>query len=261
MVEYLKDRNIVFKLKDLNEYLEQNIWKAYQVREEILDSNGQIIRFPLTDDNVFIKGLDGVSRNRREMLMLPNSVFRSNYPMLSINRVFLRAIYVGKNEYWYRFKYSANKKLKELIEQIVALNQNPLKITYQQIYNPQASPIEMYSITIFKEKTNNGEVSNVKPEPTTKPKPVQNLNIPTVKAKIANPKPKTPLTKTSIKKAIALNNKLIPGKNFSEKQLYEALLKVKGVMSEEKFIENLKTNGVQLSRAKQIYVQYLADKE
>lgn len=178
MVEYFRDKSFSFRLKDLNDYEEVSIWKAFNFKEELIGSDGRQIKFPIKEGEMI--GLDGINRTIQQMATLPGSIFKTLYRNMALKRTYTRAVYVQNIEFWYQFSQASNGKLKDLIKSISTLGQNPLFVNFKQIFNKSATtPMDYYKIEI--EQTVNSPIPMTPPgipqyTPIQQPVQIQGVN-------------------------------------------------------------------------------------
>lgn len=158
-----KEKNFKFKLLNLNETEEFTIWKAWDKRSEIItDSTGNEIKFPVKTGQLM--GSDNQLREISEIKFIKKDEFTRLYPSMSKSTSYTRTVLVDGNAMQYNFKISANNKLKEAIDMIQNMGQDPLQTVFEQVFDRNQSAANMYSIKICKatEEMPNQSFSGVK---------------------------------------------------------------------------------------------------
>ena len=152
MVDFYREKNVSFKLVNLEVYEHFVIWKDYELRkEEIKDKDGNIMKFPIFDG--VLTGIDTIVRPVQDLKSMPKKQFQALYPKLTQNTTYKRNILVNMVEYQYDFKKTSNKKMVELIELCKSLGQDPLNMVFDQKFNPNAPKTDMYSVSMKPDST------------------------------------------------------------------------------------------------------------
>lgn len=220
---YIKEKNIEFSLANLDEYEEVSIWQTYDKKgQEIVDCKGTVLQFPIKDGVLYDK--DGVERPFDKLVKMPNPIFRALFPNLTKNKRFLRTIIIEGVECYYNFTQSANNRLKEQIETLQNMGQNPLKVLFKQSFNKDAKANDMYKISVI------GKVDS--PAPSA---------------------PQTPVATGAVK--IDISDK--PSLNAIETELLDALKKLDNKLSSEQFNKICLDNAISdETRIKELWEMY-----
>ena len=232
-MSWLKEKNVTFRLSNLDVVEEFVIWKAWNLNEEILGEDGQPLKFPIKTGS--IKGEDGSIRDvQTEMKFMKRDDFQKAYPKMSKATTYIRQIYdlKGGQECTYRFKKSANDKLNDLINTITSMGKNVLDVSFQQTFDKSKQAAQMYDIKIVNQGDNapnpqvpNNQVENAQGNPL----PPSNVTPLPVQSQPAQ-KPAVKLTDT-------------------ETEVLNAIKSLGANVDKTRFIQIAKANGVSLERA------------
>ena len=147
MTTYLKDKNMKFRLKDLNVKLEFSIWKSWDKRgEEFKDSTGNPMKFQIRDG--ILTNEKGDIKEVADLKFMPNRDFKEQYSKFSRKFSTIRQIYVSGVEYSYRFGTGSNGKLQEKIADLKIMGKDPLSTEFELAFDNTKSPAEKYSLKI-----------------------------------------------------------------------------------------------------------------
>ena len=144
---YYKERNMKFRLKNLETTPQFTIWKAWDKRgEEYKDTSGNVMKFPIKDG--MLTNDKGDIKDVSDIRFMPNKDFKEQYSRYVRRFQFLRQIYVGDVEYTFRFTSTANQKLKEKIEDLNKTGKDALRTEFEQTYDSAKTPADKYNIKL-----------------------------------------------------------------------------------------------------------------
>lgn len=147
-MEFLKEKDMKFRLKNLEVRTDFAIWKSWDKRnEEIKDVAGNIMKFPIRDG--VLTNNKGVIKDVNDISFMPMNDFKEQYPDYKKGFQFIRQIIIGDVEYSYTFSLTANKRLKDKIADLKLVGKDPLKVEFEQLFDKSKSPADMYSIKII----------------------------------------------------------------------------------------------------------------
>lgn len=144
-MDWLREKNISFKLANLEAKEDFTIWKAWDKRNEVIkDSAGNEMKFPIRSGQLVDS--EGNIQEFDKVKYLKKDVFERLFPNFSRNTRFIREIIINDTHYNYGFTQSANNKLKELIATLIITKVDPLTMTFKQTYNASAAPVNKYNV-------------------------------------------------------------------------------------------------------------------
>ena len=144
---YLKDKNIKFRLVNLDFRPDFAIWKSWDKRgEEMKDTAGNIMKFPIRDG--ILTNIKGELKEVADLRFMPNKDFKEQYPLYARKFAYNRQVVVGGIEYTYRFTRTADNRLKEKIFDLQTMGKDPLKTEFEQNHDASKSASEQYSMKI-----------------------------------------------------------------------------------------------------------------
>ena len=148
MTTYLKDKNMNFRLKDLESRPDFSIWKSWDKRaEEFKDGSGTPMKFPIRDG--VLTNDKGEVKEVADIKFMPNKDFKEQYSRYARKFNTIRQIYVNGVEYSYRFGAGANSKLQEKIAEAKLIGKDVLKMEFAQVFDKTKSPVDMYSLKLI----------------------------------------------------------------------------------------------------------------
>ena len=157
---YNRDKNIKFRLKDLNTRPEFSIWKSWDKKgEEFKDPSGNLMKFPIRDG--VLTSDKGEIKQVADIKFMPNKDFKEQYPIYSRKFSAIRQIYFDGTEYGYRFSKTANDKLVSKTNDMQKMGKDPLKAEFEQKLDKGKPANEMYSIDISQIDLPNVEVKSI----------------------------------------------------------------------------------------------------
>jgi len=219
MVQYYKEKNFVFKLKDLVSTEEFCIWTAYgkQVTDQdLMNQFGVVCQFPIKTGS--LPGVDKVPRDVQTVMKYMKSAdFTAQYPFLSKSTTFVRDVLIRGDEFRYRFKKSCNDKLN------VMLSLQPGVVpdkAFKQTFDKNKPGIQMYELAVATDDEYNNQII----PPSATPPPVAPV-VP-----VANPQPTTPVTVP------------IGGLNAGETTILTKIKGLKTKLDKDKFIHIMVKN-------------------
>jgi len=148
-MEWIREKNISFKLVNLEIREDFAIWKSWDKRSETLkDSAGNEMIFPIKKGQLV--GSDGSIKEVADLKYMKKVEFFKLYPNLAKNTKYIRCILVNGQECNYAFTNSSNFKLANLIDTLRNTGINPLEVNFVQTFDKNLSPANMYNITVAK---------------------------------------------------------------------------------------------------------------
>ena len=170
----MKEKSFVFKLKDLHVIEDFSIWAAWDKRnQEFKNSQGEPMKFPIREGT--LQGTDKQMYEVDGLKYMKQVEFKKLFPDFAKSTTYNRHIIVNGEEYICRFKMTSNNKLLSLIDTISQVGGNPLDTTFQQTFDKNQSPANMYNVVVYKGETNaipQGTVVNTSTPTSNKP-PIQ----------------------------------------------------------------------------------------
>lgn len=243
MVDWFKEKNMTFQLKDMGVQEDFTIWKAWDKRSEVMkDGAGNEMQFPirkgqLTTVKNEIKEFDDIKWMKKKDF---EEAFmgEDGKPNLSRNTRYIRNILVGGIEYKYGFTKTGNDKVVDLINSVQALGQNPLTVNFQQTFDKSQSPANMYGMMIVAAPV----VATAPPPGFVPPVEATQPIVPPVTQAPVPPKvePVAPKVQHDFAK---------------EKEVMEAIKSKFGDKKPDitRFVEIMKANSIKEVRAKELY--------
>ena len=167
MVEYYKEKNMTFKLKDLNVVEDFKLWIGWKQQltdEEMIAQYGVVLQFPVKEGQ--LQGKDSVPRDVQTVIkFMKRAEFDVQYPKLGKKTQYTRNILIGDVEYRYGFSKTSNDKLNAML----ALSPGTIpNVLFKQSFDLNKPAAQMYDITVATAEEANAPVTN--------PQPVQNVN-------------------------------------------------------------------------------------
>ncbi len=212
MVGFYKEKNMKFRLKDMESKSDFSIWKGWDKRnDEFKDKDGNLMNFPIRDG--ILTNEKGDIKQVADIKFMPNKDFREQYPRYGRTFQFVRQIYVDGVEYSYAFKQTSNNKLNEKMEDMKKMGKDPIKSEFEQVFDTSKSPSDKYSIKISA----------------------------------------TDLPPVEVKEGSGETGSAPPDK---ASEVLEAIKNFGGSMDESRFIEIMKSNSIDETKAKELYVEY-----
>lgn len=148
MTTYLKDKNIKFRLRNLEVRPDFSIWKSWDKRtEDFKDSAGNVMKFPVRDG--VITNNKGELKEVADIKFMPNKDFKEQYVGYVRKFQFLRQVVVNGVEYNYRFTTTSNNKLNDKIADLKMMGKDALKTEFEQVFDGTKSMVDMYAIKII----------------------------------------------------------------------------------------------------------------
>lgn len=162
MAEWYKEKNMIFKLKDLIVNDDFKLWKAYQTEfpdAEQTAQYGVVLQFPVKEGQ--LPGTDGVSRDvQTQIKYLKKDEFEKCYPKLGKRTQYIRVIIVAGVEYNYGFSKTSNDKLNAML----AMSPGQLPdVDFKQTFDKNLPPASMYNVIVA---TADEVGKQVAPQPT-----------------------------------------------------------------------------------------------
>ena len=151
--------------------------------------------------------------------MLWSREFLSEFPLLNKNTAYKRNVVIGGTPFIYTFTNAANRLIISLLDTCRAMGQDPLRLTFEQIYLASAAPNQKYQMRIVP-----GAASPSQPVGAASPA------APIVMPQVFVPTPR-------------------------ENEIIDAIRSVHSNKAPEPaFVEIMKSNGVDEFRAKQLFI-------
>ncbi|KKK67629.1 hypothetical protein LCGC14_2952170 [marine sediment metagenome] len=179
MVDFYKgDKNIDFKLKDLEVVENFQIWIGFGQQlsdQEMITQYGVVLQFPVREGA--LQGTDGVLRDVQTQIKFMKQVdFLIAYPKMGKRTQWIRNILIAGVEYRYGFSKTSHTKLNAML--VMTPGKVP-DVTFKQTFNKNNPPASMYDIIL----ATTGEAGTTVPipnpvpvtpiTPAAKPTPVQ----------------------------------------------------------------------------------------
>jgi hypothetical protein len=146
-MNWIKEKNIKFQLKDLTVNQDFTIWKAWDKRNEVVkDNDGNEMQFPIRDGQLV--DAQGNVHEFASLRLLKNKEFTELFPLLGRSFKYTRAIIYNGEEAMFGFSKTSNDKIVELIKTVQAMGGDPLQQTFEQTYTASNPIPSKYSVTI-----------------------------------------------------------------------------------------------------------------
>lgn len=229
MAEWYKEKNMVFKLKDLVVNEDFKLWIAYQTDfpdAEQTAQYGVVLQFPIKEGQ--LPGTDGQIRDvQTQIKYLKKTEFEKLYPKLGKRTQYIRTIIVAGVEYNYGFSKTSNDKLNAML----AMSPGSLPdVDFKQTFDKNLPPANMYNVIVA---TADEVGKQVAPAPTVAPtvptQPVSPLVKPQVTSQVVSPKPSAPVQEKSLLAAGALSD--------GEKTILASVKGLPNKLTQEQFIK------------------------
>lgn len=164
MVDYYKEKNFTFKLKDLIVTEDFKLWVGWKQQltdEEMTKQYGLVLKFPVKEGQ--LPGVDGTPRDVQTVIkFMKKQEFEAQYPKLGKNTQYTRTILISNVEYRYGFSKTSNDKLNAML----ALKPGVVPdVLFKQTFDLNKTPAQMYDITVAAAEEANA--------PVTTPQPIQ----------------------------------------------------------------------------------------
>ena len=170
MVNWYREKTVVFKLKDTVSEIDYCIWKAWSNKNDpdadfIKYFPSGVVKFPIKVLTDAVTGIDGNVYTVEQSSRMKTKQFKEIFPSLNRQYKNVRVVLIGGLEYKYAFSSTSNEALKNL----VAMNAGVVPAAYiKQTYFVNEAPMKKYQITVVQEAdAKTWEATMLKPEDTT----------------------------------------------------------------------------------------------
>lgn len=183
---YKGEKNIVFKLKDLEVVEDFKLWQGWKQELSEAESLAQykvVLQFPIREGQ--LPGVDGTPRDVQTVIkFMKRADFMVQYPKLGKRTQYIRNIIIGGIEYRYGFSKTSNDKLNAMLA--LTPGQIP-NVFFQQVFDKNKSASAMYDVIVAEA----GKVGPVTP-PVTPTQPVVPLTSNSNPPQAVSPTPSPP---------------------------------------------------------------------
>ncbi len=230
MVDFYKgDKNIDFKLKDLEVVENFQIWIGFGQQlsdQEMITQYGVVLQFPVREGA--LQGVDGVLRDVQTQIKYMKQVdFLIAYPKMGKRTQWIRNILIAGVEYRYGFSKTSHNKLNAML--VMTPGKVP-DVTFKQTFDRNKPAAQMYDITLA---TTNGVGAVGTPAPTPQP-----IGVPaapqTQPIPIPNPVPQKPVAATPAPVQTGISSE--------EKNILTSIKGLPDKIEKDKFIDIFVTN-------------------